>query len=85
VYIQRLGRLVMAVTLPLAVLRFVGVQPLLDVGTAVLQQARDQTCQLMCRGRDAFGVRGALSSVRKKAPGTLGSGANSARRGAGPR
>jgi hypothetical protein len=41
--------------LALAVLRFVGIEALLDVSAAVLQQALDQSSQLVGRCCDGFG------------------------------
>ena len=52
---QCLGLLGHDGNLALAVLRFVGIQALLDVSAAVVQQALDQPSQLVGGGRDGFG------------------------------
>jgi len=52
---QRLGLLGHRLDLAFVVLGFVVLQALLDVSAAVLQQALDQTSQLVGRGRDGLG------------------------------
>ena len=51
---QRLGLLGHRHQLAFTVLRFVGVEALLDVGATVLQQAIDQASQFVCRRRDGL-------------------------------
>jgi hypothetical protein len=52
---QRLGLLRHRRDLAVVVLRFVGVEALLDVRAAVLQQALDQTSEFVRRGCDGLG------------------------------
>jgi hypothetical protein len=52
---QRLGLLGHRRDLPCAGRRCVGLQPLLDVRAARLEQTRDETRQRVCRGRDGLG------------------------------
>src|SRR5207237_4307674 len=58
--------------LPFTILRFIGIEALLDVRAAVLQQAIDQTRQLMRRRRDGLGGAEARFHPPKEGPqGTL--------------
>src|SRR5262249_59429521 len=69
---QRLRLLGHRRDLALAVLRFVGVETLLDVSAAVLQQAIDQTRQLVGRCGDGLGGPEARFQPSKEGPsGTL--------------
>src|SRR5436309_658814 len=65
---QCLGLLGHRLDLALAVLRFVGVEALLDVSAAVLQQALDQTSQLVRRCRDGLGGAEARLHPPKEGP-----------------
>ena len=70
---QRLGLLRHRLDLAFAVLRFVGLQPLLDVRAAGLQQALDQTSEFVRRGRDGFGgPKPRLHTPQEGPQGTLG-------------
>jgi len=69
---QGLGLLGHCCDLAFAVLRFVGVEALLDVSTPVLQQAIDQTTQLVCGGRDGFwGAEACFHPPKEGSQGTL--------------
>jgi hypothetical protein len=69
---QGLGLLGHRRDLAFAVLRFVGVEALLDVCAAVLQQALDQTSQLVCGGRDGFwGAEACFHPPQEGSQGTL--------------
>ena len=70
---QRLGLLRHRRDLTFAVLHFVGLETLLDVGTAVCEQALDQTSQRVCGGRDGLGGPESRFHPSKEGPqGTLG-------------
>ena len=69
---QRLGLLRHRLDLAFAVRHFVGLETLLDVGTAVFEQALDETSQLVRRGRE--GLRGPDSrchTSKERPQGTL--------------
>ena len=69
---QGLGLLGHRCDLAFTVLRFVGVEALLDVSAPVLQQAIDQTSQLVCGGRDGFwGTEAGFHPPKKGSQGTL--------------
>src|SRR5438132_12276716 len=68
---QRLGLLGHRRDLPFAVLRFVGLQPLLDVSAAVLQQAIDETSQFVRRRRDGlWGAKARFHPPKESPQGT---------------
>jgi hypothetical protein len=69
---QGLGLLGHCCDLAFAVLRFVGVEALLDVSTPVVQQALDQTSRLVCGGRDGFwGAEACFHPPQEGSQGTL--------------